>query len=63
MHSMYRDGLQCTLNAGDGASGEVFAATWQDRQVAVKIFNAEVSPDGHSRDEIAIACGMSNPGG
>lgn len=41
--------------AGEGASGEVFAARWRGREVAVKIFQAEKSPDGHSRDEMAIA--------
>ncbi|PSC71659.1 kinase [Micractinium conductrix] len=40
---------------GDGASGEVFEGCWQGRRVAVKVFVAERSPDGHSRDEMAIA--------
>lgn len=41
---------------GDGASGEVFLASWRGRRVAVKVFVADRSPDGHSRDEMAIAC-------
>ena len=44
-----------TAPAGDGASGEVFAATWMGRRVAVKIFVKDRSPDGHSRDEMAIS--------
>lgn len=44
---------------GDGASGEVFLGFWQGRQVAVKIFVKDRSPDGHSRDEMAIAFSVS----
>ena len=48
--------------AGDGASGEVFEAMWrraggggQLQRVAVKVFVQERSPDGHSRDEMAVS--------
>ncbi|KAL4457710.1 hypothetical protein ABPG75_012575 [Micractinium tetrahymenae] len=44
---------------GDGASGEVFLGLWQGRQVAVKIFVKDRSPDGHSRDEMAVAFSVS----
>jgi hypothetical protein len=44
-----------TAAAGDGASGEVFEARWRGQRVAVKIFVQDRSPDGHSRDEMAIA--------
>ncbi|KAL4442982.1 hypothetical protein ABPG77_008473 [Micractinium sp. CCAP 211/92] len=44
---------------GDGASGEVFLGFWQGHQVAVKIFVKDRSPDGHSRDEMAVAFSVS----
>jgi hypothetical protein len=47
--------LTMGLKVGDGASGEVFGAYYKQQRVAVKIFVAERSPDGHSRDEMAIA--------
>ena len=50
--------LELELGAalGDGASGDVFAATYREREVAVKVFKAEVSPDGRAADEISVAC-------
>ena len=52
-----------TVAAGDGASGEVFEARWRGQRVAVKIFVQDRSPDGHSRDEMAIAfAGEGLPG-
>ena len=47
--------------AGDGASGEVFEARWRGQRVAVKIFVQDRSPDGHSRDEMAIAFAGGRP--
>ncbi|KAK9811060.1 hypothetical protein WJX73_010040 [Symbiochloris irregularis] len=46
---------------GDGASGDVVAATWQGSAVAVKVFRADVSPDGRSVDEIAVATRLDHP--
>lgn len=51
--------LKVGRKLGDGASGEVFAATWKGRRVALKLFRADRSPDGHSADEIGIACALS----
>ncbi|KAL4536072.1 hypothetical protein Ndes2526A_g05615 [Nannochloris sp. 'desiccata'] len=48
------------MKLGDGASGEVFSATWRNRQVALKLFRGDRSPDGHSDDEIGIACALSD---
>jgi len=48
------------VKLGDGASGEVFSATWKNRQVALKLFRGDRSPDGHSDDEIGIACALSD---
>lgn len=46
---------------GDGASGEVFESTWKNsRRVALKVFREERSPDGHTKDEIAIACALND---
>jgi hypothetical protein len=40
---------------GDGASGDVFCATWMGRDCAVKQFKADdASPDGQSSDEMAV---------
>lgn len=44
---------------GEGASGEVFLGCWRGRRVAVKIFVAARSPDGHSRDEMAVSFSVS----
>lgn len=46
---------------GNGASGVVVAAKFEDRDVAMKIFTAETSPDGHARDEIAVTCHIDHP--
>lgn len=47
---------------GDGASGEVFRASWQGKEYAVKQFAAEdTSPDGHARDEIAVKLFVDHP--
>lgn len=53
--------LELATALGDGASGDVFAAKFQDRDVAIKIFKAESSPDGHARDEIAVTCFVDHP--
>ena len=53
--------LDVGRKVGDGASGEVFEASWKGRTVALKLFRADRSPDGHSADEIAIACALSEP--
>ena len=40
---------------GDGASGDVFCASWQGKDCAVKQFKADdASPDGKSSDEMAV---------
>ncbi|KAL4857990.1 Plant intracellular Ras-group-related LRR protein 5 [Chlorella vulgaris] len=51
--------LEMGAKLGEGASGEVFEASWMGRRVAVKIFVADRSPDGHSRDEMAISFSVS----
>lgn len=53
--------LELDIALGDGASGDVFAAKFQGRDVAIKIFKAEASPDGHARDEIAVTCFVNHP--
>lgn len=55
------DQLQLNTALGDGASGDVFAAKFEGREVAVKVFKAETSPDGHARDEIAVTCHVDHP--
>ena len=52
--------LELATALGDGASGDVFAAKFQGRDVAIKIFKAEASPDGHARDEIAVTCHVNH---
>ena len=44
-----------------GASGGVFAATWQGRRVAVKRFVDGISPDGAPADEMAVARAVHHP--
>ncbi|GAX81710.1 hypothetical protein CEUSTIGMA_g9138.t1 [Chlamydomonas eustigma] len=46
---------------GDGASGEVLRASYQGREVAVKSFRSDVSPDGRTAEEVAIACHVDHP--
>ncbi|KAL6779674.1 hypothetical protein ACKKBG_A13250 [Auxenochlorella protothecoides x Auxenochlorella symbiontica] len=46
---------------GCGASGEVFRATWGAREVALKLFVGEVSPDGRAADEESVACALADP--
>lgn len=46
---------------GSGASGEVYSAEWRGRQVALKMFRGDTSPDGQIADEIAIACAVHHP--
>lgn len=46
---------------GDGASGDVFEGYMQGKPVAVKVFKADVSPDGHAQDEIAVASCLDHP--
>ena len=53
--------LELDLALGEGASGDVFAAKFQGRDVAIKIFKAEASPDGHARDEIVVTCFVNHP--
>lgn len=53
--------LELDTALGDGASGDVFAAKYQGRDIAVKIFKAEASPDGHAQDEIAVTCFVNHP--
>lgn len=53
--------LQVDTALGEGASGDVFAAKFEGREVAVKVFKAETSPDGHARDEIAVTCHVNYP--
>ncbi|KAL0019397.1 hypothetical protein WJX77_007861 [Trebouxia sp. C0004] len=53
--------LDLATALGDGASGDVFAAKFQGRDVAIKIFKAESSPDGHASDEIAVTCFVDHP--
>ena len=43
--------LELGHSLGDGASGDVAAAKLAGREVAVKVFKSETSPDGHARDE------------
>ena len=45
-------------STGDGASGEVFEAVWQGKRVALKLFRGDRSPDGHCRDEMALAIAL-----
>ena len=52
--------LELDMALGDGASGDVLAAKFQGRPVAVKVFKAETSPDGHARDEIAVTCHVNH---
>ena len=47
---------------GCGASGDVWRAQWDGRDVAVKIFEGEVSPDGRAADEEAVALALADPG-
>jgi hypothetical protein len=55
--------IQLDVKIGDGASGDVYEGLWNNRLVAVKIFRADVGPDGHCRDEVAIACAAAgHPG-
>ena len=53
--------LQVGPALGDGASGDVFAACWEGRAVAVKVFHADVSPDGCAADEINVAACLEHP--
>ncbi|GBF96205.1 hypothetical protein Rsub_08750 [Raphidocelis subcapitata] len=46
---------------GEGASGECFRATFRGERVALKLFLAEVSPDGKAQDEVAITCALQHP--
>lgn len=57
MPSIRYEDVTIERKIGDGASGEVFEALWKNKErVAVKIFRSDSSPDGHSRDEIMLAC-------
>ncbi len=47
--------LELGRSLGDGASGDVAAAKLAGKEVAVKVFKSETSPDGHARDE-EVSC-------
>ncbi|KAF6263001.1 hypothetical protein COO60DRAFT_1698969 [Scenedesmus sp. NREL 46B-D3] len=53
--------LQVGEKLGQGASGEVFLGVYEGRSVAVKIFIADVSPDGSTAEEMAINCAVRHP--
>ncbi|KAG2439459.1 hypothetical protein HXX76_004814 [Chlamydomonas incerta] len=53
--------LELGQKLGDGASGDVFRAVWRGQLVAVKFFRADVSPDGRTEDEVALAIGLQHP--
>lgn len=46
---------------GDGASGDVFKATWEGREVALKLFRGDTSPDGRAVDELEVLCLADHP--
>eukprot|EP01025_Chloroclados_australasicus_P032060 TRINITY_DN3244_c0_g2_i9.p1 TRINITY_DN3244_c0_g2~~TRINITY_DN3244_c0_g2_i9.p1 ORF type:complete len:476 (-),score=36.04 TRINITY_DN3244_c0_g2_i9:54-1415(-) len=46
---------------GDGASGDVYQCDWNGKQVAVKLFKSDTSPDGQSLDEIELSCALDHP--
>ncbi|KAF5829159.1 hypothetical protein DUNSADRAFT_16484 [Dunaliella salina] len=53
---------------GDGASGEVSRASLHkgdaesgQQAVAVKTFRSDISPDGRTQEEVAIACALDHP--
>lgn len=56
-----RQALQVGEKLGQGASGEVFLGTYEGCTVAVKIFIADVSPDGSTAEEMAINCAVQHP--
>lgn len=47
---------------GAGASGKVYRSKYQDKEVAVKLFNGEVSPDGRSEDELSVSIVLNHIG-
>ena len=55
------DDLQLHEKLGDGASGEIYRATWlasiykMPKQVAIKVYRGAVTSDGYAYDELAIA--------
>lgn len=53
--------MQMGAYLGEGASGEVFKSGWRGKEVAVKVYKAEVSPDGRAKDEIDIALFVDHP--
>ncbi|GFH12599.1 protein kinase domain-containing protein, partial [Haematococcus lacustris] len=48
---------------GEGASGEVFIARIiaTGEVLAAKVFRADISPDGRTVEEVAIACAVDHP--
>ncbi|PNH08307.1 Leucine-rich repeat-containing protein 1 [Tetrabaena socialis] len=53
--------LELGQKLGEGASGDVFRAVWRGQLVAVKFFRADVSPDGRTEDEVALAVALQHP--
>eukprot|EP00198_Chlamydomonas_reinhardtii_P007110 XP_001696446.1 predicted protein [Chlamydomonas reinhardtii] len=53
--------LELGQKLGDGASGDVYRAVWRGQLVAVKYFRADVSPDGRTEDEVALAVSLQHP--
>ncbi|GFH08814.1 protein kinase domain-containing protein, partial [Haematococcus lacustris] len=55
--------VTCGRKLGEGASGEVFIAriVATGEVLAAKIFRADVSPDGRTVEEVAIACAVDHP--
>jgi predicted Ser/Thr protein kinase len=45
---------------GQGASGEVFKAIYQDKEVAVKVFKGEITSDGLPQEEMDINISMGS---
>ena len=54
--------VACKLSCEScAASGDVVSGSLESKDVAVKIFKAETSPDGRAVDEIAVACFVEHP--
>ncbi len=58
------DDLELGEKLGDGASGDVYLAAWtaaEGREVAVKLFRGDTSPDGRAVDELEVLCLVDHP--